>query len=56
MGKDMLLEWVKICTLTLMFKAFLNKEEYYEGELDMAEIFINKYITDFCHCVNWQEG
>jgi len=49
MGKDMLLEWVKICTLTLMLEAFLNKEEYYEWELDMTEMFINKYITDFCH-------
>jgi len=30
-----------------MLEAFLNKEEYFEWELDMAEIFINKYITDF---------
>jgi len=56
MGKDTLSEWVKICTLTLMLEAFLNKEEYFDWELDMAEIFINKYITDFCHCVNQQEG
>ena len=49
-------EWVKICTLTLVLEAFLNKEEYYEWELNMAEIFINKYITNFCHCVNQQEG
>jgi len=39
-----------------MLKAFLHKEEYYEWELNMAEIFINKYITNFCHCVNQQEG
>ncbi len=56
MGKDTLSKWVKICTLTLMLEAFLNKEEYYKWELNMAEIFINKYITDFCHCVNRQEG
>jgi len=49
MGKDTLSEWVKICTLTLMLEAFLNKEEYFEWELNMAEMFINKYITDFCH-------
>jgi len=56
MGEDTLSEWVKICTLTLMLEAFLNKEEHYEWELDMVEISIHKYITYFCHCVNQQEG
>jgi len=37
MGKDTLSEWVKICTLTLMLEAFINKEEYFAWELDMAE-------------------
>jgi len=38
-----------------MLEAFLYKEEYYEWELSTAEIFIKKYITDFCPCVNRQE-
>ncbi len=49
----MLLE-VKICTLTLMLEAFLNKRNIMNVNSTWQKY--NKYITDFCHCVNWQEG
>ena len=51
MGKRTLSEYVKICDITLMFELFLNKEEFTLWELNMAEIFLKKYIKDFVSCV-----
>jgi len=56
MGKKTLSEYVKICDITLMFESFLNKEEFTLWELNMAEIFLKKYIKDFVSCVKQMEG
>ena len=51
MGEKTLSEYVKICDITLMFESFLNKEEFTLQELNMAELFVKKYIKDFMSCV-----
>jgi len=56
MGKKTLSDYVKICDITLMFESFLNKEEFTLWELNMAEIFLKKYIKDFVSCVKQMEG
>ncbi len=55
MGEKTLLEYVKICDMTLMFESFLNNKEFTLWELNMAEIFL-KNIKDSVSCVKQTEG